>query len=307
MCDFCGAEDAVWLYRSDPMDLVVAGPTIAYHDQMGTAWQACAECAASIEADDLQGLANRTMRRAPAALRTDTAVAAQAFVQLQTAFLRARQPGRTPLIPLGQQWRMRPELLPKVRDRLAAVWTHHLTGRMADVLADGRDLTLPARLVESDPPGPAGGITGTVDLDVLTRFAASTADALYGAALYWIDDTFTDLAVHAADRLPDLAIEPDQIPAGSGLAVWAHPIARSDRDGPPLPVVAAHWQRLDGGVWVSFYTPVGLGRSGAQLQHMREELGWLIPFSPGWPSRSPVPARATRWSSGPWEGWSPPG
>jgi hypothetical protein len=262
------------------MHLLITGHGAALRDELGTAWGACAACAAHIEADDLDGLISRVLQLAPASLRGDPTLT-EAMVTLQAAFLRSRHPGRIPLTPAEALWRVRPEVLPKLRDRLAAAWTQRMPDRMAIALRAGDPVMLPARLLGPDPPSLAAAATTATDPAVLQRFGRDTADTLGEAGLYWISEEFTDLAVHAAGKLPDLAIDAHQIPAGHGLVVWAHPIARSQLGTRPLPIVAAHWRRLDGGLWVCFYTPAGLGRDGLALQRIREDLGWLTPFGTG--------------------------
>jgi hypothetical protein len=266
------------MYRSTPITVLLVGAGVAVGDDLGQHWRACPGCADRIEAQDAAGLLDRTLAHAPTA--TAGGELAASIGWLQAAFLATRLPGRTPITPPPQpQWRMRPETLPKVRDRLADYWRRQAPDRLATAVALGESVNLPAHLIDPHPTGLNATLT-CADTAVLAAFTAGVADALHQASLFWVDATFTDLAVHAGARLPDLSIDARQIPADNGLIMWAAPITAtvSTRD---VSVVAAHWARQPGGVWTCFYAPASTGRTGADLQHHREQIGWLAPLGPG--------------------------
>jgi hypothetical protein len=279
VCDFCGHPQAVWMYRSTPIAVLFIGAGVAVGDDLGQQWRACAGCAAHIEADDAAGLLERTLTHAPAiAARAELA---DSIRPLQSAFLAARLPGRTPITPPPPvAWKIRPDVLPKVRDRLAQFWTGQACDRLATALSLGEAVNLPAHILDPDATSLNATVT-EADTATLTAFTTQVAAALHQADLFFIDETFTQLAVHAGRRLPNLAVEPDQVAGEYGLIVWGSPIDTLDVAGRPVPIVAAHWGRQPGGVWTCFYTPSPAGRTGPALQQQREQSGWLAPISTG--------------------------
>jgi hypothetical protein len=98
------------------------------------------------------------------------------------------------------------------------------------------------------------------------------ADGLLTARLYWIDPEFTTLAEHAAGHLPEVSLDPDQLPAASGLLAWAQPV--TDRQ-----VAAASWttDHGTGSCQIVCYRHIGTGLDGPALQRVREQVGWLVP------------------------------
>ncbi|MBC9006983.1 hypothetical protein H9X94_34130 [Micromonospora aurantiaca] len=106
--------------------------------------------------------------------------------------------------------------------------------------------------------------------------------------VFWIDPDFTALAAHAARDLPDVRVEQVEMPASDGLLVWHTPIYQpvEPHTGLTVPIVAAQWGPIPGGVWITFYTPAETLLQGQQpteleLQGLRERIGWLAPVSSG--------------------------
>jgi hypothetical protein len=155
------------------------------------------------------------------------------------AVLATIQPGRT-LASIGR-WPPTPlpaAILPKVRDRLT-------------------------RLLRGDDRLP-------IDLNDAHLRAQVTA-GLDVARLYWIDDDFTDLVRHAAASLPRTAFTLADVPAPHGLLAWAQPVGdRADQ-------VAASWSSGPAGTRIVGYRSIGAGLPPAALQHLREQVGWLVP------------------------------
>jgi len=264
LCDHCDTPDPRYVYTYGRADTLLVGADrasmIALGD-VGGKLTACQACADALEAGDQARLLARALdgHAARTGQPADTAARAT-LTTILAARARIRLPGRQPLPPadLGYVPVPRAAALPKVRDRLATWWrgSAHLH----------TDLT----------PHPQPLTTG-----------GSVAAGLDDAVLYWVGPDFTAFATQAAEQLPDLDVPSGQIPAPSGLLVWATPIAAAH--GPYRgPVIAAHWtqqpdhtQPLDG-IQVCFYTAAGAGVSGDYLQPVREQVGWLLPSTTGY-------------------------
>ncbi len=162
------------------------------------------------------------------------------IAELHAAFLSTLQPGRVLITTTA--WPPTPihaKDLPKVRDRLARFYRG----------SDG----LPTD-------------TGQPEL------RGHLARGLDRAGLFWIDDEFTELAEHAANQLPAATINRDDMPAQDGLLIWARPI--TDRH-----VVAASWT-VEYDRWhLTCYRNIGGDLDATNLQHIREQVGWLAPMT----------------------------
>jgi len=166
-------------------------------------------------------------------------IAAAGVRVMQQAVLQSLLPGRA-VAAIGR-WPATPlpaATLPKVRDRLAALI--------------GGPLGLPLGLGADEVRGPVG-----------TSVAA--------ARLFWVDPQFTELAAYAAGVLPATPVTAADLPAPHGLLAWAQPVgARGD-------LVAASWTTGPDGVRIVGYRSVGTGLPPAQVQQLRERIGWLGP------------------------------
>jgi hypothetical protein len=236
-CDFCGSDLPVWtLYGNQAISVVAAGDHGGLAQDYGDAWAACAACEHLIANRDTGRLA----ARAAAAMgwkHDDQAVGH--IAQFHAAFLR-HATGRRSLItttawPPGA---ITARELPKVRDRLVRVFQ------------DGDQLPAP----------------------YTSQLRKQLADGLLAARLYWIDTEFTTLAGHAAAHLPDTTLDPGQLPATSGLLIWAQPV--TDRQ-----TAAASWTVDADTGWcrIVCYRHIGTGLGGPALQRVREQVGWLAP------------------------------
>ncbi|MPZ26491.1 MAG: hypothetical protein GEV12_08540 [Micromonosporaceae bacterium] len=161
------------------------------------------------------------------------------IAQLHAAFLHTRQPGRTLITTTAWPANvLTARDLPRIRDRL----TH---------LCRGGD-TLPGQL--GDP-----------------ELRRTIAEGLDQARLYWIDPEFTVLADHAADQLPETTIDPEDLPAADGLLVWASPVHDAT-------IAAASWTTQPHGYQLVSYRSIGRGLDNNAAQHLREQVGWLVPM-----------------------------
>jgi hypothetical protein len=234
-CDFCSDEKILYVYRSDPIETIAITDVEQFVQRYGTDWSACAYCAALVDDRDLDGLHTRVTRTLPPLKGAQ----AHALRVMQRAVLDAVQPGHTlatighwPAVPLPAP------TLPKVRDRLAGL------------------IRGPDRL--------------PLDLDDLAVRETVSA-GLDAARLYWIDPEFTDLATHAAARLPATSSAGDHAPAPHGLIAWAAPVGqRGD-------ITAATWTTGPDGLLIVCHRSVGAGLDPPTLQQVREQVGWLAP------------------------------
>lgn len=167
------------------------------------------------------------------------------------------RPGRT--LTADGQWAALPlpaTTLPKVRDRLA-------------------------RLIAGDIGLPFG----------LGHDAVSTplAASLAISRLYWIDDEFTVLTRNAAQVLPRMGFTPGDLPAAQGFVAWAQSV------GARRHCVAASWSSHGNALQLVGFRRIGDGLAPETLQHLRDEVGWLIPafavtLRPGQPVTATHPA-----------------
>lgn len=105
---------------------------------------------------------------------------------------------------------------------------------------------------------------------------AQIAEALPGAHLYWVDPDFTDLTRHAMAAIPDTPLRPADLPTPHGLVAWATPLHT---------LTALTWTSTRDGLLTTGFRAVGHGLHGSDLQHLREQVGWLVPT---WCSHTPV-------------------
>jgi hypothetical protein len=95
--------------------------------------------------------------------------------------------------------------------------------------------------------------------------------SLEAARLFWVDPQFTELAQYAARSLPATPLTAAQPPAPHGLLAWAQPVGvRGD-------LAAASWSSGPDGMRIIGYRSIGSGLPPAELQHLREQIGWLGP------------------------------
>ncbi|MET7397356.1 hypothetical protein ABZS66_28110 [Dactylosporangium sp. NPDC005572] len=170
---------------------------------------------------------------------TDT-IAAQAVHRIHTTVLATRQPGTTLITTTD--------------------WPH--TPIPATTLPKARDAT--AKLLR------AGSTTLTAIGAPVRR---TIADGLDQAHLYAIDEELTDLARHAASDLPaGTTLAPADLPVPHGLLLWAQPHG-------PRRVSAASWTSTADEITITTYRSIGAGLPPEALQHLREDIGWLLPVT----------------------------
>lgn len=305
-CDFCSAPRPVATFTFGRLDIAMVAPTndsaMRMHN-LGDSWAACEGCARLVEQRDPEGLTARATQRAR---RRGLSVGAQMFRPLYQALFAAtpHTPTRQPLPANGatnstsaparnttaapQVRTLRPQMLPKVRDRLVRFWRTSGRSYLLDLLARGETYKVPGHMF----PGAAlNAPPATVDArnpEPLRQYTALMANHAENARIFWIDPDFTALAAHAARDLPDVRVAPVEMPAPDGLLIWHTPIycPVEPQTGVTVPIVAAQWGPIPGGAWITFYTPAEALAPGRQLtepelQGLRERIGWLAPISTG--------------------------
>ncbi|WP_433531232.1 hypothetical protein ACQPYA_03735 [Micromonospora sp. CA-263727] len=304
VCDFCSAPDPVASFTFGKLDVAlttgVAGMQL---HNLGSSWAACEVCARLVERRDPEGLTQRAHKRAR---RRHGGPGAHILRPLHQGLFAATPgtPVRRPLAsratarpadspatdaPAAPEFRtLRPQMLPKVRDRLVRFWRTSGRNHLLDALTAGETYKVPGHML----PGAAlDAPTATVDVDnaePMRQYTALMANHVENARIFWIDPDFTTLAAHAARDLPDVRIESVEMPAPDGLLIWHAPIYRptEPQTGVTVPIIAAQWGPVPGGVWITFYTPAEVLTQGRQLterqlQELREHIGWLAPVSTG--------------------------
>ncbi len=165
------------------------------------------------------------------------------------------------------------------------------------------DVCIRAGKMDLRPVGPSH--------EAAAYLAKAEADRIMRADLYWIDAHMTELAMTAAESLPEFTLMPEDLPSPHGLMVFEKPVYTYTQDGRQTHLNAVAWGPFNfekfphGGTWVSWYsdreTNLEADANAGSLGHnekrlMRAALPALsydqeevYPFSP-----SPLPALTTR-------------
>jgi hypothetical protein len=238
VCDFCNAPYALITCASAPVSSVLQAGGLERVHEFGQLWTACANCALLLDAGDPERLWRHTIARIGWSARDPVA---QAIRELHATVVANLRPQRGLITTV--RWPpalLRPQNLPKIRDRLATLLD-----------PSSRYLLAAPPL---DNPGPRRHITA----------------GLRQARLYWIDPEFTELTRHATTSLPPTAPQITHVPVPHGLMLWAEPVGAHRVD-------AASWTSAADGWDVVLYRGFGAGLDPAVLQPIREDLGWLLP------------------------------
>ena len=305
-CDFCSAPRPVASFTFAKLEIAMTTAAdlsgMAMHN-LGGSWAACEGCARLVEQRDPEGLTARAVKRARRRGLSDDA---QSFFRpLHQALFAATPstPARQPLpyrannrsrppapdaAPAPEVRSLRPQMLPKVRDRLVRFWRTSGGSYLLRLLDSGETYKIPGHLLPGAPVDTSAAIVDAHNPEALRQYTALMANHAENGRVFWIDPDFTALAAHAARDLPDVRIEQVEMPASDGLLVWHTPIYQpvEPHTGLTVPIVAAQWGPIPGGVWITFYTPAETLLQGQQpteleLQGLRERVGWLAPVSSG--------------------------
>ncbi|MFG3423203.1 hypothetical protein [Micromonospora sp. NPDC048063] len=312
-CDFCSAPNPVASFAFSSLEIIaVDGDLPTMTQDLGGDWAACEGCARLVEVRDVAGLTDRAVRRA---LRRGSSAPVESFGPLHQALFAATPttPTRRPLhltthhdaaqtapvtavpatIPAGQVdapevRSLRPQTLPKVRDRLVKFWRTSGHSFLLAALADGARYSVPGHML---PGAPLDAPAADIDLSnpaPLGQYTALMANHIENGRMFWVDADFTTLAAHAARDLSDVRVLPAELPAPDGLLIWQTPICQviEPETRAVLPIIAAQWGPIPGGVWVIFYSPAetivhGRRLTDRDLQELRERVGWLAPVNTG--------------------------
>ncbi|SCL12904.1 hypothetical protein GA0070616_0059 [Micromonospora nigra] len=309
VCDFCSAPNPVASFAFSSLEIIAVdeNDTPAMTQDLGGNWAACEGCARLVEIRDVAGLTARAAARArrrgiPAPMETFGPLHQALFAATPTTPPRrplhvTAQPAPPTAAPAANPSRpaappevraLRPHTLPKVRDRLVKFWRTSGPAFLLAALTDGARYPIPGHMLPGAPlDAPAADIDFT-NPEPLSQYTALMANHIENGRMFWVDNDFTALAAHAARDLSDVRALPAELPAPDGLLVWQTPICHvtEPEAGAVLPIIAAQWGPIPGGVWVTFYTPAetvvhGRHLTEREMQELRERIGWLAPVNTG--------------------------
>ena len=281
-CDFCGTDPPQYVYHGGEVTALIGRTDNNY----GTRWVGCRDCDVFVRRRDVARLVDRAIE--VSVLKDGGSQSAGAVRAEITRLLSAYVPSITRRELYQPVTRVIPKLtarmMPKIRDRLARFWTADasLQGIRAE-LADG-PVALPG--VDVDHPGSfAVRVTEPVADESLAAFQQRMASGLFVSDLYWVSGEFTHLAVGAGQELPDLTLTREELPSPHGFVIWELPVTTLTPPAlqRPVDVVAASWTLVPDGIWVALYAQPEqcLNIDPVDLPTLRQEVGWLMVFSPG--------------------------
>ncbi|MBQ1052478.1 hypothetical protein KBX50_29010 [Micromonospora sp. C51] len=304
-CDFCSAPDPVASFEFGSLNIEMIAPDDHHMKthHLGGKWAACEGCARLVEAHDVDGLTDRAVKRAR---RRGLPSDADMFGPLHRALFAttpgtpARQPlsiGPAPeaqatptveIAPPTQLRTLRPQMLPKVRDRLVRFWRTSARTHLLTTLDDGAAYTVPGHMLPGAALDARPVVIDSGNPAPLDRYTALMASHAENARIFWIDPDFTALAMHAARDLTDIRITPAEMPTPDGFLIWHTPVCNPalPDTGVGVPIIGAQWGPIPGGVWTTFLTPAETVTQGQplterEMQDLRERFGWLLPVSTG--------------------------
>lgn len=141
---------------------------------------------------------------------------------------------------------MRPQDLPEARAEVLQFQLAHGPAFFDVCIRNGK---MPMR-----PAGPVH--------EAAQYLAKAEADRVMRADLFWIDAHMTELAMTAAESLPEFTLMPEDLPSPRGLMVFEKPVYTyaSPDDGRQAHLTAVAWGPFNherfphGGIWVSWYS-----------------------------------------------------
>jgi hypothetical protein len=244
-CHTCTDDLPVWNYRTGLIQILAyeAGALLSYNDQ----WHVCYRCAQHIEADDIEGLT----ARCAAIMGWHAGSNEYEELGLLHRGITLGREGRTLLATT--QWpsaRITADMLPKTRDRLSGL------------LRSTADLPTPI-----NDPGQRQSLASQLDL----------------AAMYWINDEFTELVNTISSDQPTARITDELVPSPAGLIAWPGPVGSTEQ------LAAASWTPHADGWLVVGYRSIGSALDDDLMPALRHEIGWLLPIHAEYlPHRAPL-------------------
>ena len=293
-CDFCGELNPRWSYEAAYDMNTIEGDL---ERGLGRRWAACDGCDPYVRTGNLDGVMQRhvlgsafQMERAKVekelvlhipperiAAAFDAAVADKRRI-IGTYLRMVVRRGLIPPPP-PPPVALTAVRLPQVRERLYRMWDSGLYRRVLPGPKPAHDpVMLPGEDVDVDGFSVQCQHVSQVEAD---RFCDRMARASGTAELYWISAEFSALAVARGKKLPDLTITREEVPATSGLLVYAQPIMEIGADGSPALVVAAGWTIVPDGVWLILYCQPEQLWPSLPREKLRADPGFLMPVAPG--------------------------
>ncbi len=256
ICDFCGQKGLKWKYVGERMQHVRGNLGNDY----GTSWGACGECAAFVDAGDIEGLGER-IRAKSFVFRNAQSYAQDEMVrqikELHGRFLPSIHT-REYIGPPVKGSRLNPRLMPKIQDGLARYWRKpDLYDRL--IKPDrGFSYSVPGIHVGWERPEGMERFVARWTDDVPPEFVfrkhtEHLAIGAEAASLYWISSSFTTLAATAGLDLKEVSIAREELPSPHGLIIWEDPVGEIQRPHGVAEVRAMSWTLVPEGVWVNVY------------------------------------------------------
>lgn len=144
----------------------------------------------------------------------------------------------------------RPAQLPEARAKTAAFLQERGEGLFRSFIAAGLQ-----------PIRPRGTASSPMSAqESAAHLAQAEVKRINDAELFWVDAAMTDLTMAAASSMPPFTLQPEDLPARTGLILFEKPIMEKPSDGPYGGrdfIRAAAWEVVSGApwdVWISWYT-----------------------------------------------------
>ncbi len=279
-CDFCGADkSAVWQYTGENLE-VRTGNAARFYPRY---WASCAACAVFIDEQDLRGLVDRHLRTGAIAQGTPASARADVFA-MQMKFLGAFLPTITSKKWIGGRRVpavLNPRMMPRLHKGLFKFWNHPETAlgltnpelghHVPGVHATGDETIFHARFAPGDQMPAA----------TFERYRNHIISGLEVSELYWVSDTFTQLAIQAGQDFDKLTLQRTDLPAPFGFLVWDGAVGEITRTQGNAEIRALSWTLVPGGVWLNSYIMGEDSDPDIDVETMRDEQGFLLSMNMG--------------------------
>lgn len=294
VCDFCSHIDVKYLYRGPELQVQLwATDKKRRTERYSSVWSGCEGCHRYIIRGDIDGLLER-VHSSP----TIQMFFGDDSTPVSDAVLEHRRGLWDQYIPNITEWsflppepeppfRLRPLVLPRVRDRLVRYLETDLavnTAVAAPLQSGFKDVPLPGFCTGQEessfgvrhPPGTA------IPRDHAQAFLQHMVTGLAGCDLFYVSEAFTHIAVTSARQIKTINVDRREMPATAGFIAWETPVGvLGAGTAKEAPVVAASWTLVPGGVWFMVYVRPEDVQPARPRQELRDLVGFLYPANTG--------------------------